>query len=85
MQGMLFLFRQKTVSPNKPFLTWRSAPPFPSHQGSPAFLALLQSLKGALASFLGPELHGEVELDVCVSVWHIRGSSSSLVLGSGRD
>lgn len=64
MLGMLFLL-QETLSPTKPFLTWTSGLP-PPLTGFLGLLAFVQSLKGALPSFLGPELHREIELGIFV-------------------
>lgn len=68
MLGMLFLL-QETLSPTKPFLTWTSGLP-PPITGFLGLLAFVQSLKGALPSFLGPVLHREIELGMFVCLAH---------------
>lgn len=67
MLGMLSLLQELFPPPSpfspgpRPFLLLRLT-------GFLGLLAFVQSLKGALPSFLGPELHKKVELGMFVSL-----------------
>lgn len=61
----------RNVLPTKPCLTWSEATPFPLTPSFLGFLAYLQSLKGALPTFLGPRPPpGGWAGHICVSVCH---------------